>query len=127
MGGSRHRLTSAMPDMPYVGSTTSGPVSRPAGRRERYQALFEHRGARITGRVLTRMLQALLDAGLEVEPTFLNAARLLDKFYIPARYPNGLMEGAPTEFYTREEAEHALRYGRVLWQRTGFCRSFSPA
>lgn len=73
------------------------------------KALFEHRGARVTGHVLTRMLQALQDIGVEVDPTLLEAAKVLDKFYIPTRYPNSLVEGAPTEFYTRQEAEHALR------------------
>lgn len=85
------------------------------------KALFEHRGARITGHVLTRMLQALQDLGVEVEPTLISVAKVLDKFYIPTRYPNGLVEGAPTEFYTREEAEHALHCAEQILR---FCADF---
>ncbi len=32
----------------------------------------------------------------------------------PTRYPNGLEQGAPTEFYTRKEAEDAIRYSEAL-------------
>ncbi|MCS6963236.1 HEPN domain-containing protein [Thermoflexus sp.] len=85
------------------------------------KALFEHRGARVTGHALTRMLQALQDTGLEVDPNLLAAAKILDKFYVPTRYPNGLPEGAPTEFYTREEAEHALRCAEQVLR---FCAGF---
>ncbi|MCS7252268.1 MAG: HEPN domain-containing protein [Thermoflexus sp.] len=75
----------------------------------------------MTGHALTRMLQALQDAGLEVDPNLLDAAKILDKFYVPTRYPNGLPEGAPTEFYTREEADHALRCAAQVLR---FCAGF---
>ncbi|WP_272487325.1 HEPN domain-containing protein [Rhodothermus marinus] len=39
---------------------------------------------------------------------------MLDKLYIPTRYPNGLLEGAPTEFFTRQEAEHAIRCAEAI-------------
>jgi HEPN domain-containing protein len=42
----------------------------------------------------------------------MNRAR--DKHYIPTRYPNGLAQGAPTEFYTRLEAEGAIRYSEAI-------------
>ncbi len=35
-------------------------------------------------------------------------ARTLDAHYIPARYPNGLPDMAPYEFYTEEMADRAL-------------------
>ncbi|HUP65832.1 MAG TPA: HEPN domain-containing protein [Thermoanaerobaculia bacterium] len=32
----------------------------------------------------------------------------LDKHYIPTRYPNGFERGAPTDYYTKAEAEAAI-------------------
>ena len=34
---------------------------------------------------------------------------VLDQYYIPTRYPNGIPEGSPFEVYTRGQAEEALR------------------
>jgi HEPN domain-containing protein len=33
---------------------------------------------------------------------------VLDQYYIPTRYPNGLPDGSPFEVYTRAQAEEAL-------------------
>jgi len=35
-------------------------------------------------------------------------ARLLDRFYIPTRYPNGLPGGAPFEAFVRDDLEQAI-------------------
>ncbi|MDQ7857897.1 MAG: HEPN domain-containing protein [Armatimonadota bacterium] len=35
--------------------------------------------------------------------------RLLDRFYIPARYPSSWDRGSPKDYFTREDAGHALR------------------
>jgi HEPN domain-containing protein len=37
-----------------------------------------------------------------------DAAAELDLFYIPTRYPNGLVEGTPHSVFTRSQAERAL-------------------
>ena len=34
---------------------------------------------------------------------------MLEKFYIPTRYPDAYPEGSPYEFYDAEEAEKALK------------------
>ncbi|NOX61703.1 MAG: HEPN domain-containing protein [Chloroflexi bacterium] len=39
---------------------------------------------------------------------------LLDKFYVPTRYPNGLPDLTPGQVYTREEAEQAIEAARTL-------------
>lgn len=41
-------------------------------------------------------------------PGLLEAGKRLDKHYIPARYPNGFDSGAPTDFYTLDEARNAV-------------------
>lgn len=53
----------------------------------------------------------------------LDAARRLDKHYIPARYPNGFADGYPGKLYTRGEAEQAIADATTI---TEFCRSHLP-
>ncbi len=51
--------------------------------------------------------------GLEDEigelSSFKEEAALLDKFYIPTRYPDGLPALTPAQIYTKREAEIALK------------------
>ena len=44
-----------------------------------------------------------------VTPDLIDAARELDRHYIPARYPNAHPQGAPYEFYARADAERAVQ------------------
>ncbi|HVT45456.1 MAG TPA: HEPN domain-containing protein [Thermoanaerobaculia bacterium] len=44
----------------------------------------------------------------------LEAARRLDRHYIPARYPNGFPAGAPVDFFTREDAESAIDHASAI-------------
>jgi HEPN domain-containing protein len=46
--------------------------------------------------------------------TLVDFARMLDKHYIPTSTPNGFDIGAPTDFYTGEEAQNAIRYAAAL-------------
>jgi len=40
--------------------------------------------------------------------------RVLDNFYIPARYPNSHPAGAPFEHYGQLQSEEAIRYAREI-------------
>jgi len=52
---------------------------------------------------------------VEVPEELLDAARALDKHYIPPRYPNVFNSGAPHEYYTEEDAREAVELaGKVL-------------
>jgi HEPN domain-containing protein len=44
----------------------------------------------------------------------------LDKFYIPTRYPNGFDFGAPTDYYTEEEANNAIIQAEAILE---YCRN----
>jgi hypothetical protein len=45
-------------------------------------------------------------------------ARLLDQFYIPTRYPNGLdEETAPAAYYDRKDADRCLSSARSILTR----------
>ncbi len=68
--------------------------------------------ARGQGPVLGHSTLALAGEAAELESSFgslADACRRLDQLYIPTRYPNGLPGGIPHDFFTREQAESALR------------------
>lgn len=72
---------------------------------------------------LTTGLAEALPPAIAVPPDVLDAARRLDKHYIPARYPNGFAEGYPGKLYTRGEAEQAVADATIV---TEFCRGHLP-
>ena len=51
---------------------------------------------------------------LRIPRDVLRAARLLDRHYIPPRYPNAHSEGAPFEYYDIETAEEALKSSKGI-------------
>ena len=68
------------------------------------------------GQAMSLLLASLPDA-VGAAPC-LDAARRLDKHYIPARYPNGFERGAPVDFYTPGEATQAIADAEEI---LGFC------
>jgi HEPN domain-containing protein len=83
------------------------------------KAVFQAHHAEGWGHVLHRLVEALQDREPEIV-RFLEAARILDKYYIPTRYPNGLAAGAPADVYTRSEAEGAIAHAEDI---AGFCQA----
>jgi HEPN domain-containing protein len=76
------------------------------------KALHYRRGARM---VLGHSLIELLNDLLSDHPTLRDlgdAARQLDQYYIPARYPNGLPGGVPAEVFTSGQATEAVNHAR---------------
>jgi HEPN domain-containing protein len=71
------------------------------------KAVFQRRHLDAWGHVLSILLESL---PADARPTgdLIDAAKELDKHYIPTRYPNGFERGAPVDFYTRREAEQAI-------------------
>ncbi len=45
---------------------------------------------------------------------WIEQAALLDKFYIPTRYPNGLPDLTPGQVYTRKDAQQGLETARAI-------------
>ena len=63
------------------------------------------------------MLDRLIGGMLSDEPElgrFRESAKILDKYYIPTRYPNGLDAGAPADAYTAAEARQAIEYANEI-------------
>jgi len=84
------------------------------------KALFQNKHLDAWGHTVSILLGSLPP---EVIPQqkLIDKAKILDKHYIPARYPYGFESGAPTDFYTREEAETAVRIAGEIIE---FCKNY---
>jgi HEPN domain-containing protein len=82
------------------------------------KAVYQKRNLDAWGHVLTALLENL-PAEIARDAELVDRAKELDKHYIPTRYPNGLDRGAPTDFYTRAEAERAITSAKAILE---FCR-----
>lgn len=71
------------------------------------KGVYEKLGGEAWGHSLTNLFKGL-EEKLKISEELFDAARALDRFYIPARYPNGWESGAPMEYYTRGDAENAV-------------------
>jgi HEPN domain-containing protein len=82
------------------------------------KAVVQGLGGEPWGRSVTVLLGGLAERR-DVPHDLVEAGKRLDKHYIPTRYPNGFDAGAPTDYYTEQEARAALEDGiRIL----EFCR-----
>ncbi|HBT19928.1 MAG TPA: DNA-binding protein [Peptococcaceae bacterium] len=66
------------------------------------------------------ILLGSLPQEINVPQEIMDKAKILDKHYIPARYPNGFESGAPTDYYTRGEAETAVEIAGEIIE---FCKN----
>jgi HEPN domain-containing protein len=71
------------------------------------KALYQKLHLDAWGHVLTDLLGQLPE-DMRSDGALVDAAKALDKHYIPTRYPNGFERGAPADFYTATEADRAL-------------------
>jgi HEPN domain-containing protein len=81
------------------------------------KALYAKRGAEAWGHTITPLLGGIAENSA-VSEELIDCAKILDKHYIPTRYPNGLDSGAPADFYTLQEAETACGCARKIFD---FC------
>jgi HEPN domain-containing protein len=73
------------------------------------KALHLRLGQEAWGHVVVRLLGEL-PVDVRAEGALIERARVLDTFYIPARYPNSHSEGAPFEHYGPLQSEEAIGY-----------------
>lgn len=71
------------------------------------KAVFQQRHLEAWGHVVHQLL-GQWPAEDPPSAELLDAARRLDRHYIPTRYPNGFESGAPGDFYTEADARQAL-------------------
>ncbi len=83
------------------------------------KALYEDLRAHTHGHSVSALLERLPSRarpGLDL----IAEAKILDRHYIPSRYPNSHPQGAPMDYYTRRDAEEAVRIAERI-QR--YCQS----
>ncbi|OGO32642.1 MAG: DNA-binding protein [Chloroflexi bacterium RBG_16_54_18] len=76
-------------------------------------------GSEAWGHTITVLMGNLTDQIHTPTQVLIDNARILDKYYIPTRYPNGFDSGAPTDFYTESEALQAIKLAEQIIE---FCR-----
>jgi HEPN domain-containing protein len=77
------------------------------------KALHLHYQQEAWGHVISRLLSEL-PVSTNVLPELIEKARVLDNFYIPARYPNSHPEGAPFQHYGTLQSEQAIQYASEI-------------
>ena len=82
------------------------------------KAVFQKLHLEAWGHSLSALMQAL-PPHARPEPGLIDRSKDLDLHYIPTRYPNGFERGAPTDYYTRSQAEHAIADAEAIVE---FCR-----
>ncbi len=83
------------------------------------KALFMKINKEAWGHTVSILLSNLPE-NLKPEQKLIDKTKILDKHYIPARYPNGFEMGAPVDFYTKEEAENSIKIAEEIIE---FCKS----
>ncbi len=83
------------------------------------KALLWGLGSPRTGHALNKLLEFVKELGFDVPKDVERACNVLNKYYIPTRYPDAWSEGIPEEHYTREDAEEAIRCAEIVlaWAR----------
>jgi HEPN domain-containing protein len=77
------------------------------------KALHLKLGQEAWGHVVAKLLEELPDA-VTASADLIEKAKVLDNFYIPARYPNSHPDGAPFEHYGSVQSEEAIRYASEI-------------
>jgi len=67
----------------------------------------QHLAQEVWGHSVKYLLEALPE-GCGVTEALRDSGRILDRFYIPTRYPNGFDQGKPGDYYTAADSEVAL-------------------
>jgi len=86
------------------------------------KALYQLLHTEVWGHSVSKMLEGLPEEFRPPED-LINAAKELDRHYIPTLYPNLYPEGAPMDYYTRNDAERAVENARRIIE---FCKSKIP-
>ncbi len=107
-------LASAREDLAYARHAASGGHHAPAcfhsqqAAEKAVKAVHYLRGARVVLGHTVRALIQSLDPRSEALEALLDAARDLDLFYVPTRYPNGLDAGTPGQAFSAAHSSYAL-------------------
>ena len=70
-------------------------------------------GQEAWGHVIAKLLDELPET-VPISEELVDRARVLDNFYIPARYPNSHPEGPPFEHFGSLQSKTALDHARAI-------------
>lgn len=82
------------------------------------KAVYQKLEAEAWGHSLTELLEELKQK-VDVPNDLIDKAKQLDKFYIPARYPNGWVSGTPGDYITEGDAIDATNNSEEILR---FCK-----
>ena len=77
------------------------------------KAVYQAHNQVAWGHAVRELLEGLRDL-LPVSNELIDIGKLLDKYYIIARYPNGFASGAPKDYFSEKEAENAISGAREI-------------
>lgn len=84
------------------------------------KAVYQQLHAEAWGHSVSILLSNL-PPSLNVSQGLIEKAKVIDKHYIPARYPNGFDAGAPTDYFTAAEGRVAVEIAGEIIE---FCKNF---
>jgi len=77
------------------------------------KAILEHLGSPTIGHNLLALLNEVSKL-TEVPDRVRRACTILNRYYIPTRYPNAFPSGAPIHMFDKRDAEEALSYAEEV-------------
>ncbi|MGV9173681.1 MAG: HEPN domain-containing protein [Promethearchaeia archaeon] len=71
--------------------------------------------------IFTHSIKKLIEIASEINETIapLKEARILDQYYIPTRYPNGLPGDIPHNYYIKKDAEKCVKFAQKIISQIG--------
>lgn len=82
------------------------------------KSVYQKLSAEVWRYSVKRLLDGLKET-TKVSEELIEKGKILDKFYIPSRYPNGWAEGIPSDYITKEDAINAISNSEKILQ---FCK-----
>jgi len=83
------------------------------------KAVYQSLNASVRGHSVFKLLVGL-EERIDVPESLKHGARVLDRYYIESRYPNGFPEGSPLDYFDKKIASEAYDAAREI---VGFCEN----
>lgn len=111
-------LAQAKSDLDFIKNALSGKhysqicflAQQSAEKAIKSIAFFQ--GYEVKGHSIAK-IAATLNYNGEIE----KAAKMLDLYYTTTRYPDALPAGAPCDFFTKEQADEAVKFAELIFNR----------
>ena len=82
------------------------------------KALYQHLNADAWGHSVKHLLEGV-SSEINITDELIDCGRILDRFYIPTRYPNGFDYGKPADYYTNDDSRQAVGCAETILR---FCQ-----